>query len=145
MSIWITLLLAFLPKILEWILSLLKGGKQIPANQLKRMNNLTYYATQIADAAPKAGCAVGGVPPDVAGPEDAVEGGIFEGWILNLLLEHFKRNGKELGLRIAKEALLPYLKEQAAKSANKFDDFGVKQLERILNDPEFVALLEGIG
>lgn len=36
---------------------------------------------------------------------------MIRGWILDLLIEHLRKNGSELGLRIAKEVVLPYLKE----------------------------------
>lgn len=70
---------------------------------------------------------------------------MVRGWILDLLIEHLRRNGSELGLRIAREVVLPYLKEQAAKTQNKLDDYFILQLEKIANDPQFVALLENIG
>ena len=147
MAIFITILLQFLPLILKWLLSLLQGGKQLAGGQLERMNRVTWYAAQIADAAPKVGCAVGGTPPGVGAEADAVpvEGGLFQDWFFKMLVNLFHTNGKELGLKIVREVVIPYLKEQAAKTANKFDDYGVKQLERIANDPELVALLEGIG
>lgn len=64
MAIWISILLAILPKLLEWLFKLFKDRKKIPANQLEKLNHITYYTSQISAIAPKVGCAVGGVNPD---------------------------------------------------------------------------------
>ena len=154
MSIWISILLAFLPKILEWILSLIKDNKKLSGKQLEKMNQVTFYAAQIAELAPKAGCTVGGVPPPVSGevgddewPWEGlmVSGPIFGGWIEKFIMDYIRKNGKELGLRVLKTVIIPSLKERAVVSLNKWDNYGVKQLERIADDPEFLALLENVG
>ena len=64
MSIWISILLALLPKLLEWLMKLFQSRKRIPASQLEKLNHITYYASQISAVAPKVGCAMGGINPD---------------------------------------------------------------------------------
>ena len=155
MSILIAILLAVLPKIIEWLLSLIRSNKQLSGRQLERMNHITWYAAQLAETSPKVGCAAGGMqPPAAAVLEDddlfeleatAVGGPILEGWLTKLIIDLLRKHGKEFGLRIAKTVVLPWLKEQAAKTTNKLDDYGARQLERILNDPELIAILEGVG
>lgn len=65
MSIVITLLLSLLPQLLEWIFSLFGKGKMLSGRQLDQVNRITWYADQIRQNAPKVGCAVGGVKPEV--------------------------------------------------------------------------------
>lgn len=64
MSIWISILLALLPKLLEWLMKLFQSRKRIPANQVEKLNHIVYFAAQISAVAPKVGCTVGGVNPD---------------------------------------------------------------------------------
>ncbi len=66
-------------------------------------------------------------------------------WLTDFIIGYLKSHSRELILPVLKGVMIPYLKEQASKTSNKFDDYGVKQLERIVSDPEFLALLEGIG
>ena len=67
--------------------------------------------------------------------------GWLKEWIEDYLMEHLD----ELALPVLRNVVIPFLKEQAAKTGNKLDDYAVRQLERILNDPELIAILEGIG
>ena len=64
MSIWITILLAILPRLLEWLYKQFKDRRRIPANQLEKLNHIVYFTAQISAVAPKVGCTVGGVNPD---------------------------------------------------------------------------------
>jgi hypothetical protein len=66
-------------------------------------------------------------------------------WVLDWLLDYVKDRAPELVLPLLQKVILPFLKERAAATGNKFDDYAVKQLERIVADPEFIALLEGVG
>lgn len=66
-------------------------------------------------------------------------------WLIDWVIGYVKAHGPAVAVKITKEAILPYAKEQAAKTGNKFDDYAVKQLERILNDPELIALVEGVS
>lgn len=147
MSIWISLLLAFLPKILEWILSLIRDNKQLTGRQLDKVNHVVWYTHQISEAAPKVGCAAGGVKPPVEGadPEADLVGGLLDGWLETMLLRYLREHGPEVALRLLKDVLLPLAKARAAATPNKWDDYGVKLLETTINDPEFIALLEGIS
>ena len=63
MSIWISILLTLLPKLLEWLMKLFKDRKRIPANQLEKLNHIVYFTAQISAVAPKVGCTVGGISP----------------------------------------------------------------------------------
>ena len=69
---------------------------------------------------------------------------MMRNWMMDLIMDYVRKNGPELGLRIGREVILPYLKEQAAKTQNRLDNYAVAQLERILKDPEFIAILEGV-
>ena len=73
MSIWITLLLTLLPKVLEWIATLIAKGAKATGRQLEQLNQLTWFAGQIAEQAPAAGATAGGTPPPMrsaaAGPD----------------------------------------------------------------------------
>ena len=64
MAIWLTILLTLLPKLLEFLLDLLKKKQNVPARYLARMDNVVWYADQIRSTAAKTGCATGGVPPE---------------------------------------------------------------------------------
>ena len=63
MGIWITILLALLPKLLEWLLSLLGQGRQVPARLVGDLERITWYTNKINDAAPKVGLSPGGKAP----------------------------------------------------------------------------------
>lgn len=65
-------------------------------------------------------------------------------WILDWIADYIRTSGPKAALQVAR-ALAPLLREQATKSENKFDDYFAKQAERIANDPEFIALVEGVG
>ncbi len=63
MSIWLTILLTLLPKLLEYLLDLLKKKQNVPSRYLKSVNNVVWYADQIRSTALKTGCTAGGTPP----------------------------------------------------------------------------------
>ena len=65
--------------------------------------------------------------------------------ILDWILDYVKDRAPELVVPVLQQVVLPYLREQSAKTQNGFDNYAVKQLERILADPEFLALLHGVG
>lgn len=134
--LWSLLLSLALPKLLEWLKNLLLNGKAVTGRDLGKLNETLWYCQQIAECAPKVGAKA--MPPGVGG--EAVGG-----WLENLILRYVREHGKEVGLNVLRELVLPWLKTQAAGSQNKLDDYAVKQLERVVNDPEFIALLEGIA
>jgi hypothetical protein len=133
--LWSLLLSLALPKLLEWLKNLLLNGKKVAGRDLEKLDETLWYCQQIAEYAPKLGAKA--VPPSVGAP--------VGGWLENLLLRYVREHGKEIGLQVVRELVLPWLRKQAADSQNKLDDYAVKQLERVVNDPEFVALLEGIA
>jgi len=165
MSVILQLLLAILPQLLKWLLSLKTAGKALADRQLTQMNQITWYAAQVHAIAPELGCAPNGWKPIVPRTAERADQPLAMGaeatdltatvgplmdsavgdWLLQLVLELFRRNGKELALKLLKDFLLPWFKQQAATTPNKYDDYAVKQMERIVGDPEFIALLEGIG
>lgn len=69
----------------------------------------------------------------------------MKSWVLDWLLDYVKDRAPELVVPLLQKVVVPLLKEKAAETGNKFDDYAVKQLERIAADPEFVALIQGIG
>ena len=71
MAIVLQLLLAFLPKILEWILGLLRSGQYASGRHLEQLNQVTWYASQIAERAPGVGATMGGTPPPMRAAADA--------------------------------------------------------------------------
>lgn len=59
-------LLTFLPLILDLLTKDVAKNRKWKGRQLDELNEVTWYADQIAAAAPKVGAAKGGVPPERA-------------------------------------------------------------------------------
>lgn len=72
MSIWLTLLLAALPKILEWITALISRGVKATGRQLEQLNQVVWYAGQISGLASTAGAMPGGTPPPMRAVDAAI-------------------------------------------------------------------------
>ena len=71
MSIWISILLAILPKIIEFLMDWFSKGKTLNAAQAEKLNHAIYQFHQIEDTAVKMGCTAGGVqPPAMAAKSD---------------------------------------------------------------------------
>ncbi len=75
MSIWLTLALTLLPRILEWITGLLSRGRVATGRQLEQLNQVTWYCDQIRSSSHKVGGTAGGVKPPV---ERAVAEGLLD-------------------------------------------------------------------
>ena len=69
----------------------------------------------------------------------------MNGWLKEWIEDYLMDNLDKLALPVLRNVVIPFLKEKAATTGNKLDDYAVRQLERILNDPEFVALVSGVG
>ena len=67
MAIWLTILLAILPKLLEWLLNLTSQGKTLTEAQAEKVNHALYLFRQIEPAAVQAGATPGGKAPMVSG------------------------------------------------------------------------------
>ena len=63
MSIWLEILLKFLPLILEFIKNLLEKKKTLSVVDTKRLNYVLWYMDEVGKAAVKVGASKGGVQP----------------------------------------------------------------------------------
>lgn len=136
-TIIISVLLQFLPKILEWLKELFSSGKKLSEIQVARINKVIWYCNEIREAGVKVGAKAEGTPPEYGG--DLSEGFITD-WIIAYVLKHLP----EIALPVLKEAIIPALRRKAEETATAWDDYALKQAERIANDPEFIALLGGL-
>ncbi len=64
MSIVLTILISLLPTLLKLLLDLIGRKGRVSGRQLEQLNRVTWYADQIATAAPKVGAMKGGTPPE---------------------------------------------------------------------------------
>jgi hypothetical protein len=64
MSILLSILISLLPTLLKLLLDLIGRKGRVSGRQLEQLNRVTWYADQIAAAAPKVGAMNGGLPPE---------------------------------------------------------------------------------
>lgn len=62
-------------------------------------------------------------------------------WLIDWLISQIRTAGPKVILQVL-QGVAPLLKEQAAKTGNKFDDYFAQQVDRIAHDPEFITLVE---